>query len=87
MSKQSSISDIINSKGYNAKRVKNYATVHETYVLYWKAYYDTMNKNIRRYGSFRFFKDLAVYLNDNHKNGLFKSFIFRDISEIYINNL
>lgn len=86
MSRTRSIAEVINEKK-PAIRIKDYAKVHFICEEYWNMNYLSMGTNIRRYGSFIFFRDLIPYLNENIKNPLFKKFIYDDMGEIYLSQL
>jgi len=87
MGRVKSISDVIEPNRGVGRQIKDYTFLQQIYKDYWDFHYFAMCRNIKRYGSFRFSADLLIYLRENHRNELFKQFVFKDITDIYISQL
>lgn len=86
MKQTKSIAEVLN-KEQDRPKIKDYAKIQDVYKTYWDMHYLKMTMDIRRYGSFVFFRDLAIYLHNNYKNPHFKKFVYDDIGNIYLSQL
>ena len=77
------ISDLIQR---SKKHTKDYKALNYIFNLYLSEKYETMGKEIYFYKDREFERDIWVYLDNNFSGDLFKSFFFRDIMEIYIDD-
>ena len=77
------ISDLITTK----RRAKDYAKLNYIFNLYLDEKYEQMCIEIWFYNEYEFFlHDFDIYLNNNFKKELWKTFWREDIKEVYYEN-
>ena len=83
-----SISQVLGTpQKFTAKDIKDVTIIHSVIEDWVNEFHEAMTTKIRKYGSFNFFKDLAIYLNLISKSESSNKFIYTDIGDIYLNML
>jgi len=83
MTRDKKISDIISNPTAPRLRIKDYAMVDDIFRAYLNERYFYMAKEIFYYGTFDFFRDFYVYLNQHFKTDTYKKFFIWDMFDMY----